>query len=282
MTAVLNQQPYDGKSYSVAGIRMLLKEFDSDGKTPGYRYVGNMHSPSFDPSVDYLQHFSAASGAQLLDLEVPIKTSYKIGFTVDELLASNMKRFFFAADPTDVAADAVATAGPDLFLAGKTGEVHGLDEGRQTLAQRGDLAVYNVTDAALLVEDTDYEVITQFGLTFLRMLVDTHAGDVIRAGEGATAVTAYHFTKLAHQELLPMTNLRLECAVILQGVAKRGVNFEWRIDKALLKPDGEFDLNPEAISTMKFAVEALDNSVNEPTKPFGTFRRYGVNTGAII
>lgn len=283
MAQSFDHKPFDTKTGSIGGIRLLLRDTPDSGNGKGFKYVGNIHSPTFAAETEAYEHFSAASGANVKDWEVPVKSGYGFGFTADELLADNMRRFLLALAPTDVAADAVATYGPELFLAGKTGELHGLEFGRQTLAQRGDLKVYNVTDAALLVLDTDYEIITQFGLTFIRMLVDTHAGDVIRAGEGATASTAYHYNKLQHKLIAPMTSLKLNCAAIIQFAAKKGINAEWRIPKALIKPDGEFDWNPEQASSLKFALEALDDSVNNPSTPFGTVHYFGHDTaGAAI
>lgn len=281
MAQVLTQTPFEKQNYSQGGLRLLIRELDVPNK--GYQYIGNIHTPDFAATLEFYEHFSAASGAEVKDNEAPNKTGYKLGFTADEMLIGNFKRFLFAGAPADVAADASAAGGPDTVIAGKTGDLFGLVYGRQTEGQRGDLVVRNVTDAADLVEDTDYEVLTIFGWTFIRLLVDTHNGDTLKIGTGAAAVDPYEHNQLAHKSLKPMTSLKLEVAAILQGPAKVGVNFEWRIPRAVIKPDGALDWNAKEASSFKFALELLDDSATDPAKPFGELLFYGRdNAGAAL
>jgi hypothetical protein len=264
--------PFDSANMTQGGVRVLIKEANK-----GFRFVGHIREPNLEAILEWYQLYHASSGQELLSYEAPTKVGYKAGFKCDEMLAENLKRMFFSGDPTDVAADAVAAAAAETVVAGKTGALHGLDYGRQTLAQRGDLAVYNVTDSALLVEDTDYAVVTQYGLTFVKMLVDTHAGDTIRFGEGATAATAYHYTKLAHKLLKPMTVTSLEVGALLQFPAIKGVNLEWRIWRASFKPTGLAWLSKEA-SNLAFELEVVSDSANHSTTPFGEIYDYGYDS----
>lgn len=269
MAQQLTRLPFNSANMTQGGVRVLIKE---SGK--GFRFVGHIREPNLEAILEWYQLYHASSGQELLSYEAPTKVGYKAGFKCDEMLAENLKRMFFAADPTDVAADAVATAGPDLVTSGKTGALHGLDYGRQTSAQRVDLKVYNVTDSALLVKDTDYEIVTQYGLTFVKMLVDTHAGDSLRIGEGATATDTYHYTKLAHKLHKPMTVTSLEVGAILQFPAIKGVNLEWRIWRASFKPTGLAWLSKEA-SNLAFEMEVVSDAANHSTTPFGEIYDYG-------
>lgn len=277
MAQVLIRTPFQSANFSQGGVRVLLKEANK-----GFRFVGHIREPNLEAILEWYEHYNASAGKEVKDYEAPTKTGYKIGFKADEMLVDNLKRLFFAADPTDVAADAVAEAEPDLVTAGKTGALHGLDYGRQTAGQRGALTVYNVTDAALLVEDTDYEVVTQYGLTFIKMLVDTHAGDSLRIGEGATAVTVYHYTKLAHKLHKPLTVLSLEVGALLQFPAIKGINLEWRIWKASIKPNS-IAWNSKEVSNLGFELEVLDDSANHSATPFGELYDYGYDdAGAAV
>jgi hypothetical protein len=160
-------------------------------------------------------------------------------------------------------------------MAGATEDLHGIDEGRQTSEQRAALAVYNITDSALLTVDVDYSVVTQHGLTFIKMLVDTHAGDTIRVGTGATASTDYNYTKLAHYAITPLTRYEREVRALIMAPSKTGGCWEWKIERAILGPDGELDLNAEQASSIKMALTLKDDSANNPSSPWGTLRHYG-------
>ena len=269
MSQQLTRTPFNKENLSQGGVRVLVKEANK-----GFRYVGFIREPNLEAILEWYQYYNAASGKEVLAYEAPTKIGYKIGFKADEWLKENMKRMFFSAEPTDVAADAVATAGPETIVAGKTGDLHGLEYGRQTADQRTAVAVYNVTDSALLTLDTDYAIVTQYGMTFVKLLVDTHAGDTLRIGEGATGATAYHYNKLAHKLIAPLTVLSLEVGALLQFPAIKGVNLEWRIWKASIKPNSLAWQSKEA-SSMGFELEVLDDSVNHPTTPFGELYDYG-------
>lgn len=272
----LAQVPYTpSKHFLMGGLRLLVNEPSSGLNNKGWRYFGKVKEPSFNPLNEFFEHFAADSGGNEKDFEAPSRTGYNLGFTAEEFLAENLARFFFAGDPADVAADAVATSPAELVVAGKTGARHGLLNGRQTQDQIDDLVVYNDTDTAALVLDTDYEIVQQFGLTFIVMLVDTHAGDVLSIGEGATGSNAYHYTKLAHKLIAPMTTLTLEVAAILQIPAKQGPNLEWWIPRCTIRPDGEFALTAEENSSLKFLLSLLSDAANNPNYPFGKLFYYG-------
>lgn len=269
MAQQLTRLPFAAANFTQGGVRVLLKELNK-----GLRFVGHIREPNLEPILEWYQHYNASAGKEALSYEAPTKTGYKAAFKADEMLSENLKRLFFAADPTDVAVDAVAAAGPETVVAGKTSALHGLDYGRQTIAQRGDLKVYNVTDAALLVADTDYAIVTQYGLTFVQMLVDTHAGDTLRFGEGATAGTAYHYTKLAHKLIKPLTVFSLEVGALLQFPAIKGINLEWRIWRASIKPTS-IAWNSKEASSLGFELEVIDDSANHSASPFGEIYDYG-------
>lgn len=277
MAQQLTRLPFAAANFTQGGVRVLIKEL---GK--GFRFVGHIREPNLEPILEWYQHFNASAGKEALSYEAPTKTGYKAAFKADEMLSENLKRLFFAADPTDVAAAPTETAAAETVTAGKTGALHGIDNGRQTTLQRAAMAVYNVTDSALLVADTDYAVVTQYGLTFIKMLVDTHAGDTLRIGEGATAASDYHYNKLAHKLLKPLTVLSLEVGAILQFPAIKGINLEWRIWRASIKPTS-IAWNSKEASSLGFELEVIDDSANHSDSPFGEIYDYGYDdTGAAV
>lgn len=284
MTQQLVQTPFSTNNYTQGGQRLMVKELVEGGTDKGFRYLGNIHTLNWAQAVEFFEHYSAASGQEVKDYEAPNKTGVSISFTADEITTENLKRFLMSGEPDDVAENLIAAASPQQVLAGKTDELHGLDYGRQTAAQRGDLVVYNVTDAADLVEDTDYEVVTLFGWTFIKMLVDTHAGDVLKIGEGINAADDYHYKELAAKRIKPMTVVKMEVAAILEMPALKGKNWAWRIWKANLKPAGEFSWSSKEASSIKFSLEVLSDAVNHSATPFGEALDYGFDDagGALI
>lgn len=275
MAQVLDNTPYSALQSMLAGFRIAISEPASSTLKTGFRFLGTVFAPKFDLGIEYYSHYETASGAKVEDRKIPKTVAIKIGFSQDDMFAKNWERFLLGADLTSVAADPAATHVAEEFIGGVTGDLHGIDEGRQSDAQLAALAVYNVTDSALLVLNTDYSLIRQHGLSFVKMLVDTHATDTIRVGTGATAATDYTYLKLAHHLILPVTRYEREVRALLMAPSKTGGAWEWKIEKATLGPDGELDLNAEQASSVKMALNLKDDSTANPTKPWGILRHVG-------
>ena len=109
MAQKLTRLPFDAANFTQGGVRVLIKE---SGK--GFRFVGHIREPNLEAILEWYQHYNASAGKEALSYEAPTKTGYKASFKADEMLSENLKRLFFAADPADVAADAVATAAPEI------------------------------------------------------------------------------------------------------------------------------------------------------------------------
>ena len=279
MSAVIPNTPYSFLSNPMAGIRLLLRETGG-----GLKFLGGAREPKFSLTNEFAQLYDAGSGAEALVRQVPNLTGIKVEFKATEFLRDNLARFFMATAPTRVAAAPTQTHAAELFTGGKIGERYGLAGGRQTTEQRTALAVYNVTDAALLVLDTDYTVVVQYGLTFIEMKVDTYDAHSIRVGTGATAVADYNYQVLAHDLSGPMTRLTRSVSGILQIASKSGINAELEFDLAELNPGGDFNLQTKQFSDMNFALELKDNSATDATYPFGKLKVYGYESagGALI
>jgi len=275
--------PYTALQSMLGGFRVMISEPGSGANLTGMRYLGTVFEPKWQQTVEYYEHFETASGAKVLDRKLPKQIGLKVAFKLDDLFAKNLERYFLAKEMTAVAANAAAAKTAELFIAGKTDALHGLSEGRQTDLQKTALAVYNVTDAALLVENTDYAKVRYYGWTFIKMLVNTHAGDVIRVGVGATAVTDYNYNELGYDAISPLTRYEREVRGILQAPSKTGGNWEYYFEKAILSPDGEFDLNVEQASSIQMALDFKDNSANDAANPFGVLRHRGYDdTGLAV
>jgi hypothetical protein len=273
---MLNNKPYSGLQELIAGFRLLISEAVTGGYT-GYRYIGNVLNPAIDCKQDFAEVYNTATGQEMLWRKIPIKQAMSFKFGVNDLFAKNYARWFNAGPEAQVAGDAAATAGPDLIVAGLTGDEHGLSQGRQSDAQRGAIKVYNLTDTTLLVENTDYKVKKVYGWTIIEMLVDTHAGDVLRIGKTNDASAVYEYNKIAHIKVAPNTKAIRNCKIRLQAPSKSGGAWEFVSDLAQLSNDGTFDTSQKDASSMKFALDFLDNSAADSSYPFGYIMHYGEN-----
>jgi len=272
MAQIFSHKPHDKVNYAVGGNRLLIRDTNENA---GFLYVGSLVSANIVQAIEVAEHFVVSAGKKAKDINLITGTSIKFDFTAEEMLLLNLRRFFLAAAHTDIAANAVATAAAETFIAGKTNIHHGLKYGQQTAAQRTALIVYNVTDAAALVSGTDFDVITIHGWTFIRMKVDTHSGDTIRAGTGATATAVYTFNQLAAKEFSPHTKLTFNLEAILQFPAAQGPNMQWRIPSAQILPAGNLNWSSTEASNKQFSMEILDDSANNPTFPLGKIEYYG-------
>ena len=266
--------PYSANNRALWGIRLLLAQVLGT-KTSGYRHIGNIISPDLEQGIERYKHYSSPIGQDKLDWIVPIKAEPVFKFTTDEVSNKNLQMFMNATAPIAVAANAAATYGPDLFIAGLTGDVHGLTEGNMTDAQRAALKVYNVTTSALLVAGTDYNVINLIGETSIQMLVDTYAGNVLSIGTGSTANAAYNFVQKQAQVFAPLTNQNIYVMAKIQFFPVQGKALEWRIRNALITNGSKMNADKKAASSLDFELSLLDDSVLNPTQPFGTLVDYG-------
>ncbi|HEY3321721.1 MAG TPA: hypothetical protein VGP72_14720 [Planctomycetota bacterium] len=281
MGQVLSGTPYDCLTAPIAGVRIMLRE--ANGLL---EYLGSIKEPKFEEKLTFASIFDAGSGAEVELRKVASLLEMSMKFVAQEFLRANIARFMMAGAPTDVAADAVAAHAAETFVAGKTGARYGLAEGRQSDAQQTALKVYDTTEgtAALLVLDTDYKLVRQFSWTFIELLVDDWAGKTIRVGEGVTADTAYHYLKLAHAKINPLTKPERAVSGVLQIVSKTGQNMELVFNKAVLAGGGNFNLQTKEFSNMDFELTLQDDSAANPTAPFGELRIYGYDNagGALI
>lgn len=280
MAQVFNYKPHDKKTIGTGGYRLLIRDKTED---EGFLYVGKFSAPNLVQAIERFTVYDASSGKRVKLTNLNVGTELKFEMVCDEMLLSNLRRFFQALPHTDVALNATAVAAAETFKAGKTGVHHGLRYGQQTDVQRGLVTVYNVTDAALLVAGTDYDTISIFGWTYIRMKVDTHAGDTLRAGTGVTAVTDYNHNQLASKKFAPMTKLSWDLEAIIQFPAANGPAMQWRVPSADIAPNGNLDWNAQENSKAPLVMEILDDSANNPTAPFGEIEYVGYDdAGALL
>jgi len=268
MTVQKDSIPYSGNNRALLGIRLLLAQWTGSYHS-GYRHIGNIISPDLEQGIERYKHYSSPIGQDKLDWIVPIKAEPIFKFTTDELSNKNLQYFLNAGAPTAVAANPTATYGPETIICGKTGDIHGLTEGNLTDAQRTALKVYDVTGTALLVADTDYSVITLIGETSIQMLVDTYAGHLLRIGTGSTAAVAYGFVQKAGQWFTPLTAQNVYVAAKIQFFPVQGKGLEWRIRNATITNGSKLNADKKAASSLDFELNLLDDTVLNPTEPFG-------------
>jgi hypothetical protein len=76
----------------------------------------------------------------------------------------------------------------------------------------------------------------------------------------------------------PYSKSEILGGAVLVGVSSTGNEFKWSINRATLKPDGDFAFNDQDWSQFQFILEPLDDSTDNPTKPYGEVKHYGVGS----
>lgn len=84
--------PHSTNNYTVSKGIVSIAEW-SGGSIGSYQDVGNCPSMEITPTQEKLDHFSSRSGYRTKDKSVVIEVGYTLSFELDELAASNLKKF---------------------------------------------------------------------------------------------------------------------------------------------------------------------------------------------
>ena len=78
------------------------------------------------------------------------------------------------------------------------------------------------------------------------------------------------------RQFAPYTNTERNGGARLAGVSDTGNEWVWTVNKATVKPDGDFTYDDQDWSQFNFIVEVLSDS-DTPSQPFGVIDHYGVD-----
>lgn len=193
----------------------------------GWRDIGNVTNFTFTQSSETKEHKSNLSGLQVVDLELAVSQKATIGFTCDEITASNLARFFsgdvygprtsgtlwnaaamasddgtFAVGHENVyidtnTADNVYDQWLQLFLiiplTGSSVPIHAIDfeaQATQAITVRKAATTRTATDGTVLTEGTHYELDRRFGrIRFFDVSGGLARGDTIQVKWAAPSVS---------------------------------------------------------------------------------------------
>jgi hypothetical protein len=123
----------------------------------------------------------------------------------------------------------------------------------------------------------DRSLVQEVTLSVNLTLDEPNSGNMNRFMLGGTETIATGVSTFA-----PYTKLEILGGAVLVGVSSTGNEFKWAINRATLKPDGDFSFNDQDWSQFQFILEPLDDSTDNPTKPYGEVKHYGVGSNIYL
>jgi len=267
--------PYDKLAASTGGGEIIISEA-VEGGWSGLSTLGNVREIKYDQQVETVKVPVSADGLEVTHREITTTVGLTCSGKLTETNSETIRRLFLTTDETSEALNAAATADAETCIAGRAGQYHGLDNGTLNSTQRGNLTVYNVTDSADLVAGTDYSVVVSNGQTYIKLLVDTHAGDEIRIGTGATASSDYEYEQPARRAYTPLSDPVITVRGKVMLNSQNGISVEHRFESASLRLSNFTRTAKEAGScdvTITF-----ERDGNNTAEPFGKVYEYGAKS----
>jgi hypothetical protein len=83
---------------------------------------------------------------------------------------------------------------------------------------------------------------------------------------------------LTSKKFYPGTSILKDCQVLFVGASDTGNEFMAYYDKCQINPSGDFNWSSDDFTKFQLMIDILDDSIDNPTKPFGTFRHLGSGT----
>lgn len=247
----------------------------------GWRDVGNVPKFALQSSSDTLDHVSSMQGLRVVDLEVVLKRTNKIAFSLEEMNHENIA-LFFSGDKAVATNAAVAGFVEFLMVAdGSTQAGMWYD-----LKNASGVRAYGVTSAHLtvktnesptttLLEGTDYDLDTTMGRIFLRS-DSTDVQDAVTGGFGIRVAITANASAGVVNEVRGLTRASITKAVKFVGEnAVTGSKVEVQFHTVKLLPSGDVEQISDQWSTLAMEGTIQRNDLADANSPFFTLRQLG-------
>ena len=263
-------------NYVIGGTRALFNRLIDDTVTParyrGFRDIGNVKAAPAAPERDKKDHFSNRLGKRINDRTLTREIGDDITLTFDELSAENMFNYLKSADMVDVAGSAGNAITDEVQQMVVTGELAGEVAWLEGFTPAA-IVVKDITATTTFVLNTDYEVIDSgFGYKGIRV----KAGGASAIANGDFVRVNYTYTIRPHRALRPSTQEVVQGKLTLFSVSENGPEFIRVYQKVQIESEGSLDTKPDDWSDFQLKIKVLDDSIANPTMPWGLFEYYGV------
>ena len=222
--------------------KVYFNRLGADGYE-GFRYLGNTPSFSMTINTEDLDHYSSDEGLKVKDESVTLSVDYAASLTTDSISVENVALMFFG----DVRAvtQASATAKTETFTVSR-GHLYELPARAVS-----DVVVKKGTQT--LVEGIDY-------------LLDADNGDIeipedSSVGARDEITVTYNQSAVRYDRILSGTT-PIAGQLLFKATNPVGSKIGYRLEKVILRPNGEYQLKGDEWQQISFNVEVLSQNGN--------------------
>lgn len=255
------------ENYTLGGVRLWFDELidATNGYYAGTVDLGCIEEAPIAPNPTYQEHFCAHTGTRVKDAKIVKEISMTITVTLVEVDPENLRLFFLGGNITRTAAASGggSVTNEPMKLVGTDRRI--LRYGKNAAS----IVVTDVTGVTTYSSSTDYEVVDYYGFKSIRR----RSGSTIT--DGQVVLVDYVYDILENRNFNPLTNILKIGRAKFMGVSDTGQELIADYDKVSITPSGDFSWNSDDWTTFQLEIEVLDNSVVNPTAPFGVIRHLG-------
>lgn len=259
----------DANNYTLGGVRLWVNEIIDSSVSPvkyrGFVDLGCVEEAPIAPALEFQEHFCAATGTRVKDRKIVKQSSMTITVTLTEIDVENIRLFFLGGDITDVAAAVGGGAAVNEVV-----RLQGTE--RRILKFGPNVTAVNVEPyggGAPFTVAVDYVLETYYGHTAIRRV----AGGGI--ADGDYVEIDYTYDVLQSKDLNPLGKILKQGQVLFMGVSDTGNEMIGQFDNCNINPTGNLNWNSNDFTQMQVEIEVVDDSVANPSAPFGTVHHLG-------
>lgn len=226
----------------------------------GYRSMGNIYDCSIVPNLTELEHYTAVTGALVLDKTHVPKKKVSLKFKADELTAANLNATLFGDSAG--ATDGTYTSGSVTDEVPPVGDIYKNGIFFTAKPNISTIVLTNSAATTTYVLDTDYSI------------VDATIGAirVITAGaitNGQSLKIDYAYAASNEQKIKVLNNANpVEGRAVFVFKTSAGLPFRWHIPKCNMRPSGEIPLLSDNWTSSEFLMDCLLD-LTTSGEPFG-------------
>lgn len=259
----------NSNNYSLGGVRLWVNELIDSTQTParyaGFVDLGCVEEAPIAQTIEFQEHFCAATGTRVKDRKIVKQVSATITVTLVEPDPENLRLFFLGGDISHNSASASGGTATDEVIRLTSTDRKILKFGRNA----GGIVVTNLTGMTTYVLDTDYSVEDYYGHKAIRRI---DGGSI---ADGDYVLVDYTYDILENKEFNPLSQILKTAQVLFIAVSNTGNEFIGQFDNCQINPSGDFNWNSDDFTNFALEIDVLDNSAADENAPFGVIRHYG-------
>ena len=260
----------DSRNYSLGGVRLFVNELMDASYTPpryrGFKDLGCVEEAPMAEAIEYAEHFCARSGTRIKDRKIVRQVAYTITATLIEADVENL-RLFLMADAVTNNTSVTPVSVVDEVIQATYGQ-------RSLLSHRGIDTATIVVDSWAGVpytETTHYTHEDYLGLVGIRP-------SGVGIADGEYLKVSYDYVPDVCKSFNPLSKILRDCQVKFVLVSDTGNEVIGEFTRCQISPAGDFNWNSNDFTNFQLMIDILDDSVANPSAPYGLVKHFGVGT----